>query len=182
MDTLTPKQSSLLNYIYLYRYNHGRTPSLKEMVARLDVSDNKSLLRMIDSLIEKEYLSRETKKTKTVTLSDKGYRLVSGIPFKYEKPPSELDKASLPTELGRSGISVSLPTSNTLGYQEEKLGVNGTSGGIDIDTIIETAVTLAIGKYLSGTKLGHNLKTDKNHHFIDVVNDIVEKNKALEQL
>ena len=152
MLPLTQKQSGLLNYIYKYRFNHGHTPELKEMVTELHISDNKSALRMIDALVEKGYLNKETKKTKTISLSDMGYQLVSSVPCKYESVTSELNKAELPSEYRQSGISVSLPISNALSHQQQKVDTSGTGGEIDINTIVETAVNLAIGKYFSGTQ------------------------------
>ncbi len=148
---LTQKQSLLLDFIYRYRFDYGRTPALKDMVGELNISDNKSALRMIDSLVEKGYLNREMKKTKTVTLSDKGYQLVSNVLSRYQSTPSELKRSKLPNVYGQSGISVSLPLSNNLSHQQQKVDTSGTGTGIDVNTIIETAVNLAISKYFGGS-------------------------------
>lgn len=175
MSSLTTKQSELLNYIYEYRFHHGYTPSLKEIVVKLNISDNKSAIRMIDSLVDKGYLNKETQKTKSVTLSDKGYQLVSNIPSKYVASPSELDKSGLPSEYGQSGISVSLPITNALSHQQQKVDTSGTDGEIDINTIIETAVNLAIGKYFNGTQpMVFNPRVIKNSDIVTIVREIID--------
>lgn len=181
MDDLTPKQSALLQYIYHYRYENGRTPALKEMVSELGVSDNKSLLRMIDSLVDKGYLNKETGKTRSVTLSDSGYQLVSTIPIRYEKSFGELDKVGLPAEFDRTDVSVSLPTSNHINFQGKELDASGTNSSVDLDAIIESAVYLAVNKHLNGTQPAHDVGRGKNRNvMVNVIKNALSEAEFME--
>jgi hypothetical protein len=66
---LTAKQIQLLNFFYEERLKHGDGPSLKDTVATLGLSSNRSAIDMIKLLVEKKYLIEGAKISKSTKLS-----------------------------------------------------------------------------------------------------------------
>lgn len=171
---ITEKQLLLLNFVKDYRDRHRHTPSLDEMVEAVNVASRKSVTRMIDSLVEEGYLIRETRQTKTVRLSAQGEKACS--PFEYKTlPTTPPNPISLQPGVGQEGASVSLPVSNNLSHQEQKFDVSGTDGELDIDTIIEAAVTLAISKYFNGTQIEATHQSLKESGMLVIIRNVVKK-------
>lgn len=171
---MTTKQQSLLSFIKSCRDNHGHTPSLDEMVEAIGAGSRKSVTRIIDSLVEEGYLTRETRQTKTVRLSAEGEKVCSL--FEYKKPPvASTNLINLQPKHGQEGVSVSLPVSSNLSHQEQKLDVSGTDGKLDIDTIIETAVTLAISRYFNGTQLEATRQTLKESGAAAIIRNAADR-------
>src|SRR3989338_1330187 len=152
---LTSNQAKLLHFISTYRWKYGTMHALQEMVDELAVADNRSVLRIIEALVKKGYIKRENKKTRTIVLTELAQEFLNSylIPFQYRKQPTALDQSRQSSDLGRNDVSVSLPTSDFLGYKENTVKTDGTKLSGDIKTIVETAVSLAINKYFNGTQL-----------------------------
>lgn len=149
---MTDNQKKLLQYISAYRLKYGSSPTLREMVSGISVSDNKSILGIITALTRDGYLRKGTQKTRSILLTDKALDFlgVSSFPMQYRAgslPPQQLKQ---PAEL-LNGVTVSLPTSDNIGYNGGALKTDGTNIENDLRTVVETAVNLAIGRYFNGT-------------------------------
>jgi hypothetical protein len=150
---MTDNQKKLLQYISGYRLKYGSSPTLREMVSGINVSDNKSILGIIAALTRHGYLRKGAQKTRSILLTDKALDFlgVTSFPMQYRAgslPPQQLKQ---PAEL-MNGVTVSLPTSDNIGYSSgNALKTDGTNIENDLRTVVETAVNLAIGKYFNGT-------------------------------
>lgn len=58
MDTLTPKQEELLHFIEAYQMENGASPTIREMCQALDVSSDNSVIKHLDALERKGFISR----------------------------------------------------------------------------------------------------------------------------
>lgn len=58
MNTLTEKQEVVLNLIRDYQMEHGASPTLRELREALGVSSDNSILKHLDALEEKGFISR----------------------------------------------------------------------------------------------------------------------------
>lgn len=149
---MTDNQKKLIQYISGYRLKYGSSPTLREMVSGISVSDNKSILGIIAALTRHGYLRKGTQKTRSILLTDKALDFlgVSSFPMQYRAgslPPQQLKQ---PAEL-MNGVTVSLPTSDSIGYSGTALKTSGTNIENNLRTVAETAVNLAIGRYFNGT-------------------------------
>ena len=156
MRKMTKNQVKLLYFIIEYRQLHGTAPTLREMVKKLGVSDNKSILGIIEALTKQGYLKREKKKSRSVSLTDtekaQKFRSDYLFPFQYRENPTVADQLLRQSrELERSNATVLSPTSGSLAYKKSTIKTNGTNLGNDLHTIVETAVSLAIDKYFNST-------------------------------
>ena len=149
---MTDNQKKLLQYISGYRLKYGSSPTLREMVSGISVSDNKSILGIIAALTRQGYLRKGAQKTRSMLLTDKALDFlgVSSFPMQYRAgslPPQQFKQ---PAELV-NGVTVSLPTSDNIGYNGGALKTDGTNIENDLRTVVETAVNVAIGRYFNGT-------------------------------
>ncbi len=149
---MTDNQKKLLQYISGYRLKYGSSPTLREMVSGISVSDNKSILGIIAALTRQGYLRKGAQKTRSILLTDKALDFlgVSSFPMQYRAgslPPQQLKQ---PAEL-MNGVTVSLPTSDNIGYSGNELKTDGTNIENNLRTVVETAVNMAIGRYFNGT-------------------------------
>lgn len=150
---MTENQAKLLYFIFKYRGQYGTAPTLREMVRGLGVSDNKSVLGIMEALTKQGYLQREKKKSRSVLLTDNAQKFLNEylLPFQYQSGPTAADQLRQPAELARTDVAVLSPTSESLSYRESAIKTNGTSLGNDLRTVVETAVSLAIDRYFNDT-------------------------------
>ena len=150
---MTENQAKLLYFIFKYRGQYGTAPTLREMVRDLGVSDNKSILGIIEALTKQGYLTREKKKSRSVLLTDEAQKFLNDylLPFQYRESPTAADQLRQSAELARTDVAVLSPTSESLAYKKNDIKTNGTSLGNDIRTVVKTAVSLAIDRYFNST-------------------------------
>ena len=149
---MTDNQKKLLQYISGYRLKYGSSPTLREMVSGISVSDNKSILGIIAALTRQGYLRKGAQKTRSILLTDKALDFlgVSSFPVQYRAGSLPLQQFKQPAELV-NGVTVSLPTSDNIGYNGGALKTDGTNIENELRTVVETAVNVAIGRYFNGT-------------------------------
>lgn len=157
---MTENQKKLLRFINNYRLKHAGSPTLREMVKGIGVSDNKSILGIIKSLAEQGYLVKQEKKSRGVFLTDKALKFlrISIMPIKYKKEPSILDKLKHPDDLTRNSVTVSLPVTESLSYGDKSFKTDGTNLDESIISIVESAVNQVLSSYLNGSSSVKNSK------------------------
>lgn len=146
-NKLTKNQAQLLSFISTYRLRYGIVPTLKEMVQELKVSDNKSVLGIIEALTKKDYITRNNnKKSRSILLTDKAIDYLR--PYKYQKPTIP-DRPKRPTQYSKNGVTVPSFTKERLTYKDNNIKTDSTKIEGDIQTIIETVVSLTIDRYFN---------------------------------
>ncbi len=152
MKQLTKNQSSLLEYLCECRLIHGSAPTLREMVKKIGVSDNKSILGILDALESKGYITREKRKSRSVLLTKDAWSLTNNLNFRlYKRQPTAADQLRQPTEMGRDTVTVSFPTSDFLRYSDKSIKTDGTQIDGGFQAIVETAVSMAVDRCFNGT-------------------------------
>lgn len=58
MQKLTPKQAELLKYIENYQVEHGASPTIREMCKAMDVSSDNAIIKHLNGLQRKSYITR----------------------------------------------------------------------------------------------------------------------------
>lgn len=76
MKTLTPRQSELLKFIEAYQWEHGASPTLREMREHFEVSSDNGILKHLKGLEEKGYLHKDD--------TPRGIKLLDTIKQKME--------------------------------------------------------------------------------------------------
>lgn len=59
MEVLTEKQEAVLKFIEKYQLKHGSSPTLREMREHFNVSSDNSILKHLNALKEKGYISKD---------------------------------------------------------------------------------------------------------------------------
>lgn len=59
LKTLTPKQEQLFQFIERYQWEHGASPTLREMREHFGVSSDNSILKHLKALEEKQYIHKD---------------------------------------------------------------------------------------------------------------------------
>jgi hypothetical protein len=154
MRKITSNQANLIKFIHEYRVANSMAPTLQEMVDGISVSDNKSILGVLEALEKHGYIKREKKKSRSITLTDKGQYFLRGylLPWEYKlgNNPTPADQLRQSAEMMQTSVTVSSPTSDPLTYQHNSIPSDGTTIGNDLKTVVETAVSLAINRHFSG--------------------------------
>ncbi|KKP50572.1 MAG: hypothetical protein UR43_C0032G0008 [candidate division TM6 bacterium GW2011_GWF2_33_332] len=145
---MTDNQKNLIIFIHKYRLENGSIPSLIEMVDGIGVSDNKSVLRAIDSLTKQEYLAKIGKKLSSVIPTDRALKELrlfllqqdTSKPYQFINDTSKL---KVPDDISRNNVATS--SSSYIG----PLGGNIKSDGTRLDsnelkTIVQSAVNIAL--------------------------------------
>ena len=175
-NTLTKNQARLLHYISVYRLRYGSVPTLKEMVRVIRVSDNKSVLGIIEALIKKGYITRRNKKSRSILLTKKAYNYL--IPsYEYQKIPSISDQLRQPVENGRNDVTVPSFTNETLTYKGNAIKTDGTMLEGDIQTLVETVVGLTIDRYFNGDSLLNKNTEQKSTSILNTLISIFNNDK-----
>lgn len=150
---MTKNQHKLLLFISNYRLKHDNSPTFKEMVDGIGVSDNKSLLGVIDNLISQGFLIKDSRKSRSVFLTDKAIRYLglTPLPINYKKYQNSRpsDSLKLPNKVPINSVTVTLPSDNNA-YLGKGLNTNGTTLN-EVKSIVEAAVSLTLSNYTNGT-------------------------------
>lgn len=156
MKKMTENQAKLLYFIFKYRGQYGTAPTLREMVRELGVSDNKSVLGIIEALAKQGYLQREKKKSRSVLLTDNAQKFLNEylLPFQYQSGPTAADQLRQPAELARTDVAVLSPTSESLSYKESAIKTNGTNLGNDLRAVVGNTVASIANKVYAHEETG----------------------------
>lgn len=73
----TPRQLEYLRFIGPYLRKHGYSPSTREIVEHFNLSGPNAVQQALCSLIAKGYLTRDTKKARTLNLTRIGWRAIN---------------------------------------------------------------------------------------------------------
>lgn len=68
MDSLTEKQEQVLELIRGYQLEHGTSPTLRELREALGVSSDNSVLKHLDALEDKGYISRREEGSRSIAM------------------------------------------------------------------------------------------------------------------
>lgn len=79
MNTLTPKQEELLRFIERYQMKNGASPTIREMCKALKVSSDNSIIKHLDALEHKRFISRRADIAR-------GIGLLSSVKSRLEQP------------------------------------------------------------------------------------------------
>jgi len=148
---MTENQKELLKFISWYRLTHRNSPTLREMVSGIKVSDNKSILGIIAGLTKNGFLMRGDGKSRSILLTDQALEFLGthSLPLKYEGYPSTLHMKQS-ADLMNNSVTVTSPTSDGI-YADGKIKTDGTNLQNDIRVVVETAVALVIDRWFNGT-------------------------------
>ena len=105
---MTDNQKKLVTFIYKYQTDNGILPSLKEVVQGIGVSDNKSALGIIESLVKKGYLAQVGAKTSAVIPTYKAQKELNLHILKPYTVDSEPAKINQPRDLAQNDANVTL--------------------------------------------------------------------------
>ncbi|MFC1655684.1 hypothetical protein ACFL3C_02335 [Patescibacteria group bacterium] len=146
---MTENQKNLIIFIYKYQSENEIIPSLGEMVAGINVSDNKSVLRAIESLIKKGYLAQIGAKTSAVIPTYKALKELDLHPLKPYTLVGDNTKIEQPRDLAQDTVTTTLES----GFIPP-LGADIKSDGTQFDSnqlkkIVQNAVNLAFSNSLT---------------------------------
>lgn len=161
---MTKNQKNLIIFIHEYHNRNGIIPSLTEIVQGIKVSDNKSALRAIESLVKKGYLTQVGPKTSAVMPTDKALKELALYPLKAYTVNSEAPKIEQPRDLARDESSITLENGFITSGSEIK--ADGTQfDSNQLKTIVQSAVNFALSnqglKKIQVVDLLKNLPSDK---------------------
>lgn len=151
---MTQKQRELLEFLATYRLKYGTSPTLQEMVKGIQVSDHKSVSRIIGTLIKQEYLERGRQKIRGVLLTDKAFEFLR-VPLFHREYPEKyiLDHRQL-AEFKTDSVVIASPASDFLSYGGQPIKTDGTNSRSDLRTFMKTAISEALGQLPNGTLSG----------------------------
>ncbi|MBP7058388.1 transcriptional repressor LexA [Candidatus Gracilibacteria bacterium] len=81
-ETLTEKQEAVLKFIEDYQFEHGASPTLREMREYFGVSSDNSILKHLKALEEKGFISKDD--------TPRGIKLLSSVKERLEAPEFKL--------------------------------------------------------------------------------------------
>lgn len=146
---ISKKQINVLQTISVYRLKHGRAPTIREIRDESEISDIKSVHRMIKALVFKEYLVNEKGKWRSLLLTDRAIKLLNSDllitpknnPLFFQSPELTKNDVGIPTLAATRIDNINPP-----------LRTDGTNHKNEIEAIIKSAASLnaAINK-LNGT-------------------------------
>lgn len=143
---MTENQKKLLAFINEYRLKNNNSPSLREMVKGIGVSDNKSILGIIKTLIVQGYLTNTDGKARSILLTDKAIKILGlyFIPVTLKEKTEGVNQLRQPNDMVRNSVTVLAPSNENFRYSNESVKTNGTTlDSSEIKTVVETAVNLA---------------------------------------
>lgn len=121
---LTQNQHKLLQFIAEYQERYQVSPTLREMVTALGVRDNKSVLGIIQALVERGYLARGQQRFRSVMLTSAAREQI-GEAHNARKQPVALI-VSAPLQLDRRETSNVQVSSYSVAYAPHTFDTNGT--------------------------------------------------------
>jgi len=144
---MTDNQKNLIIFIHHYHNKNGIIPSLAEIVEGIGVSDNKSALRAIESLVKRDYLNQVGTKASAVIPTDKALKELNLYPLKAYTVNSEPPKFEQPRDLARDEATVTLESGFIAPGSEIK------SDGTQFDSnqlknIVQSAINFALSNHL----------------------------------
>jgi len=145
---MTDNQKNLIIFIHKYRTDNGSIPSLTEMVAGINVSDNKSVLRAIESLTKQEYLVQIGKKVSSVIPTDRALKELRLYVLQDETVKSYqliggTSKLKIPDDISRNDIALS--STSFVGPLGTDIKNDGTKlDSTELKTIVQSAVSVAL--------------------------------------
>ena len=132
-----------MNFIHKYHNDNGIIPSLTEIVNGIGVSDNKSALRAIKSLMKKGYLIQVGAKTSAVVATDKALKELNLYPLKAYTVNSEPPKIEQPRDLARDEATMTLESGFIPPGSEIK--TDGTQfDSNQLKNIVQSAINIAL--------------------------------------
>lgn len=158
---VTSNQQEVLKFIVRHRSRFAMSPTLREIVKEVGLSGNASAIGIVERLITLGYISRDNNTSRALIPTDKALELFEMHSFTknytFKQSPWSLGKGY---ELTKNGVAVSNPAESKLSYEETgRIETAGTTIKGDLNTIVETVVTLALGKIFNGTSTADNKST-----------------------
>ena len=159
---MTLNQEKLIKFINKYRARFGTSPTLQEMVSGIGVSDHKSVSGIVSALIKQGYLEKGRPRVRSILLTNKALEFLE-IPLLRRQRLEDFDLPyQHPARFG-TGSTVTLPTLDFLGYGNQPIEAEGTALDKYIGTVVEMAISKAIGGNLDGSFLNGINSLPKGH-------------------
>src|SRR3972149_2285791 len=136
------KQIELLRQVCIYRQKHGCSPSFRELVKLTQISDVKSVYRIVKKLEKAGFVNREKNKSRSIKLTDRGMEIIGlpSFPITFMPTPSSLDQLYQPAEFSRNDVAISSHSQEFIGYGDKSLENNGTDTNSDLQAMIKDEV------------------------------------------
>ncbi len=147
---LSERQKNILSFIYKYREDHDRPPTIREIGAAVDISSTSVVNYNLTRLEEREYLVRDSEVSRGISFTDKALEFLGVVADNVNQVVDGLLKIPL-----RGNIGASLPLESVMSdfssYDEEdaieisSTMVNGRSQDlfalrVDGDSMIDAMV------------------------------------------
>jgi hypothetical protein len=166
---MTENQKNLIIFVHKYHNSNGIIPSLTEIVKGISVSDNKSALRAIKSLVNKGYLAQVGAKKSAVIPTDKALKELNLYPLKAYTVNSQPPNIEQPRDLARDEAALTLES----GFIDSgfELRADGTQfDSNQLKNIVQSAVNFALANRIPGklslTELFRNLPVNLRTEWI----------------
>jgi repressor LexA len=122
--SLSERQKNILSFIYSYREEHDRPPTIREIGAAVDISSTSVVNYNLTKLEEREYLIRDAEVSRGISFTDKAREFLGvvadNVNSAIESVAAEVGLLKIPL---RGNIGASLPLESVLSdfdaYDEE---------------------------------------------------------------
>ena len=140
---MTENQEKLIAFIHKYHNENGIIPSLTEIVQGIGVSDNKSALGIITTLVKRGYLVQIGPKTSSIIPTDKALKELNFYPLKAYTVNSEPPKIEQPRDLAHDEATMTFESGFIPpGYEIKADGTQFDSN--QLKNIVQSAVNIAL--------------------------------------
>lgn len=160
------------------------SPTLREMVSGIGVFDNKSVLLIINNLIEKGYLTKEEGKSRSVQLTYKADKFLSDLlkPRQHIFKPLPADQLKQSAELERNGVEVSYPTKGELRYVQDDIATDSTEVDKSLEMVVESALNSALKTYTRNNFQPPHTGTSFVHSLSNLLTSLINNEKFLAKI
>jgi SOS-response transcriptional repressor LexA len=181
---MTKNEENLLKFISRYRRENRMSPTLREMVSGIGVFDNKSVLLIINNLIEKDYLTKKEGKARSVQLTCKADKFLFDFlnPKQHTFGPFPADQLKQPAELERNGVEASYPTKGELKYTQGGIAADSTEVDKSLEMIVESAVNTALETYARHNFQSTHTNTGFAHNLTNLLTRLIDSEKFLTKI
>lgn len=140
---MTENQKNLITFLHEYHNVNGIIPSLVEVVEGIGVSDNKSALRTIESLVENGYLIQVGAKISAVLPTHKALKELNLYPLRAYTVNSGYPKVGQPRDFARNEATLTFESGFIPPGSEIK--ADGTQfDSNQLKNIVQSAVNIAL--------------------------------------
>lgn len=149
---MTKNQENLIRFIANYRIKYGASPTLREMVVGIHVSDHKSVSGIIFALIKQGFLEKGKQKNRSILLTDSAFELLE-IPLFHRQQLKEFNYSYRQMSPASDGV-VTSPIPDYVGHGEQSIKTDGTNLTNNLRAVVGNTVAGIATKIYTNEEVG----------------------------